>query len=69
MKYNMQEITEMIPKLFVMLKSTEGRNQEKYQVLMVKPLVSSKGTKGRKRNFKKKGKQVAAQVKKTQVWT
>ena len=42
----------------------EGRNQEKHQVLMVKPLVSSKGTKGRKENFKKNGKQVAAQVKK-----
>ena len=31
---------------------------------MVKPLVSSKGTKGRKGNFKKNDKQVAAQVKK-----
>ena len=31
---------------------------------MVEPLVSSKGTKGRKGNFKKNGKQVAAQVKK-----
>ena len=31
---------------------------------MVKPLVSSKGTKGRKGNFKKNDKQVATQVKK-----
>ena len=61
----MQGITETIPKLFVMQKIGEGRNQEKQQVLMVDKTTSFKRKgKGKKGNFKKNGKQVAAQVKK-----
>src|SRR3954462_13442887 len=47
-----------------MLKIDEGRNQEKHQVLMVNKITSfKKRAKGKKGNFKKNGKQVAAQVK------
>ena len=43
----------------------EGRNQEKYHVLMVDKTTSfKKRAKGKKGNFKKNGKQVGAQVKK-----
>ena len=65
MNYNMQGITETIPKLFVMLKSTKVEIKKSIKCWWyTKPLVSSKGTKGRKGNLKKNGKQVAAQVKK-----
>ena len=46
MNYNMQGITETIPKLFRDAEIDEGRNQEKHQVLMVDETTS----------FKKKGK-------------
>ena len=35
MNYNMQGITEMIPKLFVMLKSTKVEIKKEHQVLMI----------------------------------
>src|SRR3954469_25644831 len=64
MNYNMQGITENIPKLFAMLKSAKVEIKEKHQVLMVDKITSFKRAKGKKGNFKKNGKQVAAQVKK-----
>src|SRR3954470_23591564 len=65
MNYNMQGITENIPKLFAMLKLAKVEIKEKHQVLMVDKITSfKKRTKGKKGNFKKNGKQVAAQVKK-----
>ena len=55
----------MIPKLFVMLKSAKVQIKKKHQVLMVDKTTSfNKRAKGRKGNFKKNVKQVAAQVKK-----
>ena len=61
----MQGITETIPKALRDVEIDEGRNQEKHQVLMVDKTTSfKKRAKGRKGNFKKNGKQVAAQVKK-----
>src|SRR3954452_18576722 len=65
MNYNMQGITENIPKLFAMLKSAKVEIKEKHQVLMIDKITSfKKRAKGQKGNFKKNGKQVAAQVKK-----
>ena len=61
----MQGMTKTIPKLFVMLKSAKVEIMKKHQVLMVDKTTSfKKKGKGKKGNFKKNGKQVAAQVKK-----
>ena len=46
MNYNMQGITKMIPKLFMMLKSVKVEIKKEHQVLMVNKTTS----------FKKKGK-------------
>ena len=56
----------MIPKLFVMLKSTKVEIKNEHQVLMVNKTTSfkKKGKGKKKGNFKKNGKQVAAQEKK-----
>ena len=60
----MQGMTKKILKLFAMLKSAKVE-KEKHQVLMVDKTTSFKRKgKGKKGNFKKNGKQVAAQVKK-----
>ena len=57
MNYNMQGITEMIPKLFVMLKSMKVEIKKKHQVLMVNKTTSfNKKGEGKKGNFKKNGK-------------
>ena len=65
MNYDMQGITETIPKLFAMLKAAEVEIRKEHQVLMVNKTTSfKKKGKGKKGNFKKNGKQVAAQVKK-----
>ena len=51
MNYNMQGVTEMIPKLFVMLKSTKVEIKKEHQVLMVDKITSfkkrAKGKKGK----------------------
>ena len=50
MNYNMQGITETIPKLFVMLKSTKVEIKKEHQVLMVNKTTSfKKKAKGRRR--------------------
>ena len=55
----------MIPELFAMLKSAEVKIKKEHQVLMVNKTTSfKKKCKGKKGNFKKTGKQVAAAVKK-----
>ena len=55
----------MIPKLFAMLKSAKVEITKEHQVLMVnKTTRFKKKGKRQKGNFKKNGKQVAAQVKK-----
>ena len=65
MNYNMQGITETIPKLFVMLKSMKVEIKKEHQVLMINKTTGfKKRAKGKKGNFKKNGKQVAAQVNK-----
>ena len=54
-----------IPELFAMLKAAEVEINKEHQVLMVNKTTSfKKKGKGKKGNFKKNGKQVAAQVKK-----
>ena len=56
----------MIPKLFMMLKSTKVEIKKEHQVLMVNKTTSfkKKGKGKKKGNFKKNDKQVAAQEKK-----
>ena len=63
MNYNMQGITETIPKLF-MMKSMKVEIKKEHQVLMVNKTTSFKKGKGKKGKFKKNNKQVAAQEKK-----
>ena len=62
----MQGMTEVIPKLFAMLKSAKVEIKKEHQVLMIDKTTSfKKRAKKKKRgNFKKNSKQVAAQVKK-----
>ena len=64
MNYNMQGMDKTIPELFAMLKAMEVEIKKVHQVLMVNKTTSFKKRKGKKGNFKKNGKQVAAQVKK-----
>ena len=55
----------MIPELFMMMKSMKVEIKKEHQVLMINKTTSFKTrAKGKKGNFKKNGKQVAAQVKK-----
>ena len=64
MNYNMQGMNKTIPELFAMLKAAEVEIKKEHQVLMVNKTTSfKKRAKGKKGNFKKNGKQVAAQVK------
>ena len=61
----MQGMNKTIPELFAMLKSTEVEIKKEHQVLMVNKTTSfKKKGKGKKGNFNKNDKQVAAQVKK-----
>ena len=70
MNYSMQGMTKTIPELFVILKSTKVEIKKEHQVLMINKTTSfKKRAKGKKGNFKKNGKQVAAQVKKPKVWS
>ena len=65
MNYNMRGITKTIPELFAMLKAAEVEIKKEHQVLMVNKTTSfKKKGKGKKGNFKKNNKQVAAQEKK-----
>ena len=65
MNYNMQGMDNTIPELFAMLKAAEVEIKKEHQVLMVNKTTSfKKKVKGKKGNFKKNGKQVAAQVNK-----
>src|SRR5512146_2909331 len=65
MNYNMQGMNKTIPGLFAMLKVAEVEIKKEHQVLMVNKTTSfKKKGKGKKGNFKKNNKQVAAQVKK-----
>ena len=53
MNYNMQGITETIPKLFVMQKSTKVEIKKEHQVLMIDKTTSFKRkAKEKKGNFK-----------------
>src|SRR6266511_3470484 len=62
MNYNMQGMEKTIPELFAMLKATEVEIKKEHQVLMVNKTTSfKKKGKGKKGNFKKNNKQVAAQ--------
>src|SRR5918994_95761 len=55
----------MIPELFMMMKSMKIEIKKEHQVLMINKTTSfKKRAKGKKGNFKKNDKQVAAQVKK-----
>ena len=65
MNYSMQGMTKTIPELFMLLKSTKVEIKKEHQVLMVDKNTSFKEKgKGKKGNFQKNGKQVAAQEKK-----
>ena len=65
MNDNMQGMTKMILELFTMIKSAKVEIKKEHQVLMIDKTTSfKKRAKGKKGNFKKNGKQVAAQVKK-----
>ena len=65
MNYIMQGMTKTIPELFVMLKSTKVEIKKEHQVLMIDKTTSfKKKGKGKKGNFEKNGKQVAAPMKK-----
>jgi hypothetical protein len=64
MNYNMQGMEKTIPELFVVLKAAEVEIKKELQVLMVNKTTSFKKGKGKKGNFKKNGKAVAAPVKK-----
>ena len=65
MNYSMQGMTKTIPELFMMMKSMKVEVKKEHQVLMTNKTTSfKKRAKGKKGNFKKNGKQVAAQVKK-----
>jgi hypothetical protein len=55
---------KIIPEIFAMLKATEVEIKKEHQVLMVNKTTSFKKGKGKKGNFKKNGKTVAALVKK-----
>src|SRR5215216_4758321 len=63
MNYNMQGMDKTILELFAMLKAAEVEIKKEHQVLMVNKTTSfKKKGKGKKGDFKKNGKQVAAQV-------
>jgi hypothetical protein len=64
MNYNMQVMYKSISELFAMLKAAEVEVKKEHQVLMVKKGTSFKKGKGKKGNFKKNGKTVAAPAKK-----
>ena len=65
MNYNMQGMDKTIPELFAMLKAAEVEIKKEHQVFMVNKNTSfKKKGKGKKGNFKKNSKRVAAQVKK-----
>ena len=65
MNSNMQGMDKTIPKLFAMLMDAEVEIKKEQQVLMVNKTTSfKKKGKGKKGNFKKNSKQVAAQEKK-----
>ena len=65
MNYNMQGMDKTIPELFAMLKAAEVEIKKEHQVLMVNKTTSfKKKGKGKKGNFKKISRQVAAQGKK-----
>ena len=66
----MQGMEKMIPELFVMLKAAEVEIKKEHQVLMVNKTTSfKKKGKGKKGNFKKNGKPVAAPMKKPKAGT
>ena len=68
MNYNMQGMNKRIPELFAMLKAAEVEIKKEHQVLMVNKTTSfKKKGKGKKGNFKKNGKQVAAPRKKSKA--
>src|ERR687898_23949 len=65
MNYSMQGMTNTIRELFMMMKSMKVEIKKEHQVLIINKTTSfKKRAKGKKGNFKKNGKQVAAQVKK-----
>ena len=68
MNYNMQGMEKTIPELFAMLKAAEAEIKKGHQALMVNKTTSfKKKGKGKKGNFKKNGKAVAAPVKKPRL--
>ena len=70
MNYNMQGMNKTILELFAMLKATEVEVKKEHQVLMVNKSTSfKKNGKGKKGNFKKNSKQVAAPGKKPKFGT
>src|SRR4051812_43100153 len=68
MNYNMQSMNKQLLELFSMLKSAEVEIKKEHQVLMVnKTTKFKKGKSKQKGHFKKGGKKVTAQTKKTKA--
>ena len=70
MNYNMQGITETIPKTLRDAEIDEGRNQEKHQVLMVDKTTSfKKRAKGKERELQEEWQASCHSREEAQSWT
>ena len=70
MNYDMQGITEMIPKLFVMLKSTKVEIKKEHQVLMIDKTTSfKKRAKGKKGKLQEEWKASSHSWEEAKSWT
>ena len=70
MNYNMQGMTKVIPKLFVMLKSAKVEIKKEYQVLMVDKTTSfKKKGKGKERELQEEWKASCHSREEAQSWT
>ena len=70
MNYNMQGITETIPKLFAMLKSTKVEISKEHQVLMVNKTTSlKKNGQGKERELQEEWQASCHSREEAQSWT
>ena len=70
MNYNMQGMTEMIPELFVMLKSIKVEIKKEHQVLMVNKTTSfKKKAKGKERELQEEWQASCCSHEEAQRWT
>ena len=69
MNYNMQGMTKVIPKLFVMLKSTKVEIKKEHQVLMVNKTTRFKKGQGKERELQEEWKASCYSREEAQSWT